>query len=321
MKQLTQNTHRIVTLSPQLAGALDAVSEMIGDDKLAIDNLRACEFHRLIIDISTNEMATGILSAKLEVDEAHESRRTAYRDSIRKSQRQLMESAFRFLTSYVRGSPLNQLAVEPCLSFLLNHYLGAELAGSGSELLFFHEVVKGCYHCGQTVSGKHLAAICRHCRWSPTNNSAHLYVELLAILAHTSGHSILENQNAIFDQLKDFGMAAIDIDMWLVKHPKDERLNSINIKRLLKLTTSEKGTSRVLYHVSVMHLLANCAAANSNVASQLRNFLPLAMFFGQHEGIFEPGVLCALDGLDDELVNAYVREPQTLPCAPCVLGS
>ena len=257
----------------RLTAALDAVSNIIEDDDDAVQMMLTVNFHQYIVDVSTTGLASGILSiVKLDVDESYESRRTAYQN-VRRSKRELIQACFRFLTFYVRGAPKNQHAVEPCVPFLLDHYLGAELFGSGSELLFFNDAFKGC-HGASLISGKHLVAICRHCRWQHASNSAHLYLDLLAILAYNSGQAIRENQNVIFDEMVSFRMAPLDIDLWLEKHPSDERLNSIKVERLKEMAKSDRGGKRVQFHTCVIHLLANCATANASVASQLRGFLP-----------------------------------------------
>jgi hypothetical protein len=251
------------------------------------DMFRHLGFHRCVID-AEGESILSVLAAG--ADRRDQERLSAYYSTSRQPQavlseeRELIKSSYDFLTMFCKDNRRNQEVIDAdTIDYLFEQYFRAELG----EVHLFIALCSGDRAAALRIRKADVVHTTRYIRWAksatklPTN---YHYILWLQTLVCNDGKPVPENQKLVFQTLMASDAQALDKSFWL-KQDKlylNDRLHSVVIDAdILSLEVQmQDHSSRLHYHIGMMHLLAQCAFENSELCAQLRDLLPVGLFIG-----------------------------------------
>jgi hypothetical protein len=255
-------------------------------------------------------------------------------------EKELVQSCFTFLQKFVAANGANQMSVvntPGAVDLVFEKYFGTDLGEiEFLKSLFSHDNRAAA----RSVSQGQLKRICKSIRWSVSTNTITRIVSPCAVILHNlvgSEHRpIVENQHTVMEVLLVGGTgrgSALDTSFWL-RHDKVYLRDSMSFvqidSRFLAPLEVESSASRLNYHVSILHLLANCTHSNDLLGAKLRELMPLPLFVGCHKchrdpctWKFEdipPGILCRGGDTPPVLLHAYMHVFETIYVEPLAKG-
>eukprot|EP01050_Picozoa_sp_SAG11_P000932 SAG11_NODE_34_length_22265_cov_11.264730_18_plen_783_part_00 len=200
-------------------------------------------------------------------------------------ERLLVRKALSFLAKFCKGNRANQDILP--VSFILDSFSSAELGEI--ELL---QNMASANRVNATAFGDHARNIIRDLKIashiargeSSDLNGEIQKLELLRSLVYSEGQPVERMQSFVCRSILRGN--ATDKDFWYGRCGKYVFLN-------IDQGEMQEHSSRLQYHVTLCHLLAECATDNTDCAAQLRHTYPLEFFCGAHsvlDGVL-PGVL------------------------------
>ena len=281
------------------------------------DIMRKLDFHQHVIAATrfkAREYTSKERSSAVAAQQEHEDK--------------LVDSCFVFLWRFCDGKRANQTAIAEATSiqFLFDNFF----AGCARVSEFLLALVQDNREIAIHMSQDNLATICRTISWHGGEidlQRSRIHCTLLQRLVISERRPVVALQNYVYQLVAE-------LDLWdkrFFRHCVDvggKGPHYISIKKE-ELTPAHcnSATSRLNYHIRVIHLLADCATENEENCQHLRHFLPSGLFIGQLKdsvgdsisGHDRKGVLIR-DDLPPQLYSAYLHLFQKIYVDPVGMG-
>lgn len=245
------------------------------------DIVRKLELHRSILSFDGSKFV-GVLpliaaerqrKSHSHLEDAAELR---IAEAAQENEDELVEACLSFLQRFCYHNKANQMAMATAGMFFFSHFF-TKVGVTKFLYILLHENREVVVN----FEKDQVEQICSTIRWSGSaadRERTRIHLMLLQSLVISESRPVVAMQHAVFQAIVESD--ALDSIFW-----KARTKNDTDTVEYIFIQEDEMGpgrvedpTSRLNYHVGIIHLLALCATENEDLVLQLRHFCPLHMF-------------------------------------------